>query len=624
MVLLPVIAYLGFHLPGKAKKRTVETPPTTMVRITTDPPDSSVTSDGNPIASGAVPAGTTIEVSRLGYKSKQVQIQSDSDGKVSLEPEPFHLSVHTSGSRASAQLDGQNLSDFTDGSLEYDLASDGTVHTFTVSANGKHMFTLIVQSSAGQQPRVTGLDANDLLAIASLGNQATMYGATNLGDAHIGDQSVAINPSGAPFTLSDQNHDVVFGQGENQASASIDISNAPTLVVQSLHAEGRVLITTNADKAVLTVDGSPLPRQNRGWTVSKAPGPHKFTLSADGYEPQSWTMKIQRHGIVNKKIMLHTKVDTVALAGLNITGGTPGAEVALDGKKVGELDSSGNLNLANVVALGKHIVSLSKPGLEPREFEIAVSPSAPGKPLVDAQLSKPLLSSPTGTMAFEASVKGVAIKYRREGDAQFHEANLSEKVRLQPGQYEIVADAPGYQRFNTTVNLAKEDVTVSLNMTSIPDYEFEDPTQISHEGAWIKSKAPGRFVNLKPGRLSENLVFARPGKTLFWDKKVEWFVDNPAHNARVQYSLEGQSGKLTRRLMTGQDTLNQKEAKVDAQAVGQKDTLSLHIRVEGSHIRITNDKGVVMDDFTAPAHDFSGGRIGVRSDSLFLVRSNNQ
>jgi serine/threonine-protein kinase len=623
VVLLPVIAYLGFHLPVKTK-RNVETQPIRMLTITTDPPDSTVTSQGNPIASAAVPVGTTIEVSRLGYKSKQVQIQPDSDGKVSLEPEPFHLSVQTSGSGASAQLDGQNLSDFTDGSLEYDLASDGTVHTFTVSANGKHMFTLIVQSSAGQQPRVSGLDANDLLAIASLGNQATMYGATKLGDAHIGDQSVAINPSGAPFTLSDQNHDVVFGQGENQASASIDISNAPTLVVQSLHAEGRVLITTNADKAVLTVDGSPLPRQNRGWTVSKAPGPHKFMLSADGYEPQSWTMKIQRHGIVNRKIMLHARVAAPALAGLNITGGTPGAEVALDGKKVGELDSSGNLNLANVVALGKHFVGLSKPGLEPREFEIAVSPTAPGKPLVDAQLSKPLLSSAAGTLTFEASVKGVAIKYRRAGDAQFHEANLLEKIRLQPGEYEIVADAPGYQRFNTTVNLAKEDVTVSLTMTSIPDYEFEEPTQISHEGAWLKSKAPGRFVNLKPGRLSENLVFARPGKTLFWDKKVEWFVDNPAHNARVQYSLEGQSGKLTRRLMTGQDTLNQKEAKVDAQSAGQKDSLSLHIRVEGSHIRITNDKGAVMDDFTVPGHDFSGGRIGVRSDSLFLVRSNNQ
>jgi hypothetical protein len=483
---------------------------------------------------------------------------------------------------------------------------------------------LVVQSSPGQQPRVTGLDANDLLAIASLGNQATLYGATNLGEAHIGDQSVAISPSGAPFTLSDQNHDVVFGQGENQASASIDISNAPTLVVQSLHAEGRVLITTNAEKAVLTVDGSPLPRQNRGWTVSKAPGPHKFTLSAEGYEPQSWTMKIQRHGIVNRKIVLHTKSAAPLLAGLNVTGGTPGAEVALDGKKIGELDASGNLNLPNVVALGKHTVALAKTGLEPREFEVAVSPSAPGKPLVDAQLLKPLLSSANGTLAFEASVKGVAIKYRRTGDAQFHEANLSERVRLQPGQYEIVAEAPGYQRFSTTVNLTKEDVTVPLNMTSIPDYEFEDPTQISHEGAWLKSKAPGRYVNLKPGRFSENLVFARPGKTLFWDKKVEWFVDNPAHNARVQYSLEGQSGKLTRRLMTAQDISYQKDAKVDAQAVGQKDSLSLHIRVEGSKIRITNDKGVVLDDFTAPAQDFSGGRIGVRSDSLFLVRSNNQ
>ena len=250
-----------------------------------------------------------------------------------------------------------------------------------------------------------GFDANDLLTITSLGNHATLYGASNLGNAQIGDQSAAINPTGAPVTLTDQNHDVVFGKGDDQGSVSIDISNAPTLMMQSLTGAGRVFVTTNADKAVLSVDGSPLPGQNHGWTVSKAPGVHRFTLSADGYEPQSWTMTIRR-GVVNKNVNLHAKIVAAGplMAGLSVAGGTPGADVALDGKQLGELDPAGNLSLPNVVALGKHTVSLTKSGYEGR-VRNHDHPSAPGKPLADAQISKPVLSSSTAGLAFDVTCR---------------------------------------------------------------------------------------------------------------------------------------------------------------------------------------------------------------------------
>ncbi|HWZ78248.1 MAG TPA: protein kinase [Candidatus Sulfotelmatobacter sp.] len=623
VILLPLLAYFAFHLPSNSKK-SAGTPTTATVTIATDPPDSLVTSEGKAVANGGVAIGTTIEVSHIGYKTRQVQIQQDSDGKVSLEPEPLHLSVHASGTAGSAEIDGQKVADLTDGSLEYALSPDGTLHKLTVTADNKQLLTVYVQASPGQQPRVTGFDANNLLAITSLGNQATLYGASNLGSAQVGDQSAAINPTGAPITLTDQNHDVVFGKGDDQGSASIDISNAPALMVQSLSGAGRIFITTNADKAILSVDGSPMPRQNRGWTVSKAPGPHKFTLSAEGFEPQSWTMAIQRRGVVNKNVNLHAKAAAVQplTAGLSIVGGTPGADVTLDGKNVGELDLAGSLNLPNAVAPGKHKVGLTKPGYEAREFEITISPSAPGKPLADAQISKPVLSSSTAGLAFDVTTKGATVKFRRVGDAQFRDVNPSEKIQLPPGQYEIVAEAAGYQRFTTTVNLGKEEVTVPVNLGAVPDYEFEDAHQVSHEGAWLKSKVPGKFINLKPGLLRENIVFSRPGKTLFWDKKVEWMIEDPAHHSRVQYSLEG--GKLTRRLVVGQDTSYQKEAKVDAQSAGQKDSLSLHIRVDAGQVRITNDRGTVLDEFAAPGQDFSNGRIAIRSDSLFVVRTNNQ
>ncbi len=621
LVLLPVFIYVGVHFTGTASK-TADSNPVSSLTITTNPADSIVMSEGR-VVTGPVAIGSTIEVSHLGYKTRQVQIKSENDSRVLLAPEPLHLSVHTSANGGTAELDGQKILNFSDGSFEYDLVTDGVAHKLSISANGKPAFTFNVQASPGQQPLVTGVDGNDLVALTSLGNHGTVYGGRGLGNAVIGDQSVAISPTGAAITLSEQNHEVAFGQGDSQGSVSADITNAPALVVQSLSGDGRVVITTNAEKAVLTVDGTSLPGQNHTWTVTKTPGPHKFGITADGYEPQSWSMNTPRRGVLNKSVKLRSRVAAPILAGLNITGGTPGAEVTLDGKKVGELDSAGNLNLPTIVSLGKHTVAMAKPGFDSRDFEVTISPSAPGKALADAQISKAALSSSMATLAFETAVKGASVKYRRAGDAQFKEGNTAEKIQLAPGQYEIVAEAAGYQRFTTTVNVGKEDVIVPLNLTSVPDFEFEDAKQVGHDGAWLKTKTPGKFINLKSGRLRENLIFARPGKTLFWDKKVEWMVEDPIHHSKVQYTLEGQSGKLTRKLVVGQDSSNQREAKVEAQSVGQKDSLSLHVRVEGGQIRVTNDKGAVLDEFSAPGQDFSNGRIAVRSDSLFLVRSDN-
>ena len=622
VVLLPVIVYLAFHLLSKPKI-VVKNPPAPMVRVIIDPPDSTITSNEQPITNGTVPAGTTIEVSRLGYKTRQVLIQSESDGKVSLEPAPLHLSIHTSGSGGSAELDGQKIADIADGSLEYDLPSDAVPHKLTVSENRKQLFAFNVQGAAGQRPQVTGFDASDLLVITSLGKDATLYGKSTLGTAHLGDQGVVITPSGAPITLTDQNHDLTFGVGEDQGGVSIDVSNAPTLLVQALGGQGRVLITTNVDNATLTVDSLPVPRQGHAWTVSRSPGPHKFVLSAVGYDTQSWTMTIQHHGTVSKKVQLTKPSTQTLLAGLNISGGTPGAEVTLDGNRVGELDPSGTLSVSSIAGLGKHTVHMSKPGYEARDFEVTISPGGAGKPPADAQVARAALSPSNGTLAFEGAVKGTTIRYRRAGEAQFTDASASDKIALQPGEYEIAAEAPGYQKFTTTVSLTKEDVIVSLHLTRAADYEFEDPKQIAHEGQWIKSKTPGKFINLSPGRLSANLVFERPKKAkvpIFGEKKVEWSVENSAHSARVQYSLEGQSEKLTRRLVVGQDASNQREAKVDTLVGSQKDSISLHIRVEGGHVRVFNDKETVLDDFTAPGQDFSNGQISIRTDSHFLVR----
>jgi eukaryotic-like serine/threonine-protein kinase len=89
--------------------------------------------------------------------------------------------------------------------------------------------------------------------------------------------------------------------------------------------------------------------------------------------------------------------------------------------------------------------------------------------------------------------------------------------------------------------------------------------------------------------------------------------------ARIQYELEEQ--KITRKLITGDATTDQKDAKVSS-ASATPNIFSVHLRVDGANVRITNDRGESLDDYAASGHDFSNGKIGLKTDSQFKMRSN--
>jgi hypothetical protein len=211
------------------------------------------------------------------------------------------------------------------------------------------------------------------------------------------------------------------------------------------------------------------------------------------------------------------------------------------------------------------------------------------------------------------------------GETQFQATSPGERLALSPGRYEISAEAGGYTPYSNTMEVGKETSIIPLNLTPSPGYEFQDLSQVEKSGDWFKAKSSGEPVYLKSGLLNVTLVFFRAGKG--WaglkDKKVEWLIEDPAQHTRLQYTLENQSGKLTRKLFSGDAILDEIDKKVDAVTVNQQTSLSVHIRIEAGHVRITNDKGQTLDDFTTPAQDFSKGKIGIRSDSLFLVRKDN-
>jgi tetratricopeptide (TPR) repeat protein len=616
IVLIAVVGYLIVRSQSTQEKPPVNPVQRQYVHISPNPAGSTVTVDGKPITDGEVSAGATVEVAHPGYKTRRVQVQQEADGKVVLDPEPLHLSIQTSAKSGTVELDGKKIGDLSDGSMdESSLVPDGGSHKLSVVGTGRRLFTVEFQAAAGSRPQVTALDANDLFVVTSLGNSAKVYGGKLLKSVRFGDRDVAVSPSGTDFDLSEQNHEIKFGQGNDQGSVAIDLSNAPALAAYSVTAAGQFMITANAQKATLTVDGAPVQRQKRGWLITGLSGPHNFAITADGYEPQSWTMTLQPGQSGRRNVELVPKVNLPTLASLLITGGTPGAEVLVDGQRVAELDANGNLRLPNRLNAGKHTLAMAKLNYESRSVEISAKPPS------DVSASNVALI-PWAILNFQTAAKNATVRFRRVGESQFHDVNPSAKIPLAPGQYEIAAEAPGFQKFNIEQNLARENVTVLLKLVPIPDYEFLNPDQIVRDGAWIRSKNSREFVYLKPGFLHENLVFTRPGKTLFWDKKVEWVIEATEQRARLQYSLEGQ--KLTRKLVVAEVVSDQKEAKADAVSAVQATSRSLHVRVDGGHVTITNDRGVVLDDYTAQGRDFSSARIGIRTDSQFLVRSDNQ
>jgi hypothetical protein len=614
-----LVAGIGYVVLRRIPRPPV--PTERAIQITTEPADSTVTREGKTISDGMAVAGSVIEVSHLGYRSKQVQLQQESDGKVVLVPEPVRLSIHTSESLGKVELDGQKVADLTEGALDdYALPSDGASHWVTVTARGRTIFSVEMQVAPAAQPKITNLEGEDLFAVTSLGSQATWYGDDQIKNPRIGEQIVALSTSGAPLSLSEQNHQLYFGQGKDEGSFAVEISNAPTLAIQSLSAEGQVFITANVDTARLIVDGSLVPGKRR-WMVRKPPGQHSFQLSADGYESQAWTLNMQRGRAPNKIVELIAKAVPVVPSALTITGGTAGANVVLDGKSVGDLDSNGNLQVPKILNPGSHRVVFSKSGFELQTRDIFVNPPAQGKAVADAIISNPVLSASKAAVTFQVTPKDSIVRYRRAGDAQYQAVTPGESVSLVPGEYEVVAESAGHQRVTRTFTLGRDALSVPLNLPAVPGYELADLNQIERQGEWFKAKEASQFVYLKSGILSLGLFFQRPGKTLFWDKKkVEWQIEDPIHHSRVQYALD-MGGKLVRKLIVGQETYSPVEAKVEAQSNARPGIVSLHVHLEGGRVRVTNDSGHILDEFTAPGQDFSRSRIGVRTDSLFIVRS---
>jgi serine/threonine protein kinase len=631
IVAVGIIVYIAIRWPKTQKSEQTfhsATQPR-QIHMITDPSDSIVTVGSQPVRDGIVQLGVdgtaVVEVSRLGYKPNHTRLQQGSDGHIVLEPEPIHLSVQTSETNGTVEIDGQKF-DLSEGSLEApEITPDGKPHELSVVASGRRLFTIHFQARPGAPPQLSRpLDANDVFVITSLGPQATLYAGNQLKNVMLGDQKITSTAAGSGLpALTDQNRVLKYGEAAERGSYEIDTSNSPTLViVRSVNTQAQVNVTANVDNAKLTVDGREVKPGRNGWQVRRPPGKkYDFLLTAEGYDPQEWTMELQSRQTLKETRTLVRRVIEAASSALSIVGSTPGALIEVDGKPLGEVDSTGGRQFPNFLAQGPHKLVLRNACAE-GSYIFSVKPPATVK-VPEIKLSS------CGTLSFQGAIKNAKIQGRHVGDSAWLDFDPTLKTPVQTGEWEIRADAPGARPFNQKLNVeAGQTFPLTVNLTPLSSCLLQDPTLVAPDKEWYRLKNSSNFVYFKTGCVDVNLIFDRPkqgpGIThMFSKKRVQWVIDLTGRNGRVQYELEDlkDGQKITRRATVGDEPPEPKDLKVNAVSSKQSSSVSVRIRIEGTQVKITNDKGEILDTYDFK-QTLSNARLGIKTDSYFLWSNN--
>ncbi len=343
-------------------------------------------------------------------------------------------------------------------------------------------------------------------------------------------------------------------------------------------------------------------------------------LTADAYQPQTWTAVLKPRQMLNDARKMEPKaVQAVvaSLAALVIAGGTPGAQVEVDGHVLGDLNANGGAQFADKLAMGSHQVVFRKEGFCDARTDVTAK-------LPEVRLTEGKLEA-CGSLTFKSAEQQATAKVRRAGDAdaKWIELPAGRRVQLPAGKYEAEANFAGSSPvvlpdLMVAAGGAAEFAPhpVAARSSSHDRCQLQNPGDATAGAEWLKPNSGGMMM-LTPGCVNVSLTFTKPKRGLLGShRKLEWVLYAGGGAGRIEYALDG--GKLTRKVVTqGSD-----HAETKASLNGDADIFRLRIQVEGQRVRILNEAGEAVDDYTAtdPALvNLRGGKVGLKTNAEFKI-----
>jgi eukaryotic-like serine/threonine-protein kinase len=634
VLVLAAAAIIFTYIRNRAKPQPVQTAGIAKIStsIQTSPADATVSVNGE-TRTGSVDLDSNatydVVVSRAGYKTlHEAAKRPEAQWNFTLEPEPVRLHLSTAEKGGTIFVDNAEKSALTEGMPDIEVPADGNEHAIALRNGNKEILSFTFTAKPGETPRVTAPKPGDLIIVSSLGTETTVYSGSNSLQANLaGQEPRPIPAEGLKLTgVSTTNNQLTFSN-KDLPKILIDLGNAPVLYV-GLNADTNVAymaLQSNVPSSKLFVDGREVRANKPGnWpAVVRKPGQHTVKLTADGYDDFTEQVEFVKDKPVQVAVELKPNVVATS-AFLSIEGGTPGAEVLVDGVSVKTLDTTGAARIE--VTPQSH-----KIGFRKEHFE---SPDAVTRAFTRGQEIKLGASDAKlkemGRLQFQVTPQDAQVSYHRTDHTEIQRAKGRDVVWVPEGKYSITVEAPGFtaQSKNDVAVTSGQVGTVELKLepaaakkTAEAAQEtggkslFEDPSELKSEGGWLKATGPAEFVYLKAGApRSFNLTFADPGKNVFGkQKKMEWVVDFESDKQKVVYQFDG--NKFERKATSGGKHSN------TSMACKATDTaFQFFIVIEPGSVEVKSPSCEKTDLYESPDHDLTKGKIGVRRDVEFVIR----
>ncbi|HEY6345526.1 MAG TPA: tetratricopeptide repeat protein [Bryobacteraceae bacterium] len=433
---------------------------------------------------GVLPGSHTVHAEKAGYLPLNQSFSDRDQNPIELNfaPAPHVIRIFADGVRnGQVLLDDAAMEPLQNGSYSHDLMGDGNKHTLKLLDGKSPVFSVDFQADIGTAAHLLGLSSSaadvPVMVMSNLGPQAFAYSSVKEMRAGLKD-SGELNPipaGGLELALHEGANEVTFDNGKNPVPFAVESGNAPVLSIRvGAATRGFLIITSNVDGAHVIIDGQQRPGtvQAQSWRQTLDPGPHTVRLKLDGYDdPPEQKVTMAAGQTVTRKFDLALSVTT---ANLQVLGGTPGAQVWLDGTQIGVLDSNGSFGYNLLKPDIDHSVQFKKQYFEDspvlhRQAPVKQTTSISGR---EAQLR------PFGTLVLTVTPSQAQVTIQPRGEAR---RPITDKtVQLREGTYTVGADLDQYKSADLEVQISsgkESPITLALERIQPPQKEKEKQTE---------------------------------------------------------------------------------------------------------------------------------------------------
>jgi serine/threonine-protein kinase len=575
------------------------------------------------------------EASAEGFKpdAKDFNLDASSPSSLRLDfqllPEPVRLQLASDLSSGKVSIDNQEPTPLQEGSfMREDLASGQ--HILKLLEGNRDLMSVAFKTDPGEPAALTGpIEVHEVTAVvvSSLGSRARVYATGAAKAIHADQPPQLLPPDGLVLSgLNPGNAGVQIDDGKNLRPFPIELGNVPHLNmwVNSDRNVGFLSVESNVPDAQVFVDGKPTRRPNlRNGKISLGlePKAYKVRVSAPGYEEVAEQPVEIRKG--EAKALKFELKPAVTTATLQIEGGTPEADVWLDGARVGSLNATGAWSRENI-APGLHSIQLRKTDFE----DLALNRNFVAKQTVRLAGEEARLR-PFGKLDFRVSPANARLTYRLQDESTAHQARNNQPIAVKSGTYEVQALAENFQPQarqyqvgpgqTVPVELAlaapvapkKTEITETRRSVESP---FEAGMWRLLSDGWATRTGPGySWLTVNRGTFDVE-IRKQVGKALLVGpkrmKRVEWVLDYKDEANHINYTLDQQN--FTRKeIVAGKGMAENKgPSHLDLTA----DTVRIRIEVLPSRITVRNAAGMELDVLPRETPTAELGKFGFRGE----------